>query len=147
MSARVKVLPRGCHSCAELCSPLARDPRAPLAIGATAHAARRWVGHAGCLRTIEPPRPYCWACWDRIAGVRGALALRELDDEAMSAAGTLADYNEALAGVRKKRAVQARRRVVRAVHERLGPGRSVAEVARLLAITPHAVSAALEEGV
>ena len=101
-------------------------------------------GAAG--RPVSPSSPYCWQCWDRITAIRAALALRELDGPALNVCATLADYNEALAGVRKIRAVQTRRRIIRAVHARLPQG-SIQEVALMLDLDRSTVDAALAEGV
>ena len=116
------------------------------ACGLECRSQRRNPQQPGASHQSRPPRPFCWACWDRITHIRQGLALRDLDDHAMTAAGSLALYNKALAGVRTTDIVKARRRVVRAVHVRLGPGRSTAEVARMLGVTPWTVEAALAEG-
>jgi len=96
-------------------------------------------------KMVSPPPPYCWPCWDYVTAIRQALSLRDWDTPAMSAAGDLGLYNAALAGVRGARAVQARRRIVRAVRFRWQEA-SLAEITHLLGFDRETVEKALAEG-
>jgi len=128
----VRLWPKKCAGCSGLCAPMKRDP-APDAV----------AREAG--KMTSPAAPFCWGCWDYIGMIRQALALRELDAPAWEAAGDLAMYNDALAGVRRSRAVQARRRIVRAVRFRWSEA-SIAEITHLLGFDRITVEKALAEG-
>jgi hypothetical protein len=118
-----------------------RDPRAE----PFSHLSKSSLVAHEAGKMLSPAAPFCWPCWDYIAMVRAALALRELDGPAWEAAGDLALYNDALAGVRRIRATQARRRIVRAVRFRW-PESSLAEITHLLGFDRETVEKALAEG-
>jgi len=91
-------------------------------------------------------RSLCSGCLRRLGGIVRALDAKGVGDAAKEAAGSLWAYHAALAGVRSRPITRARRRVYRAVYDRLvAMGASRLEVATLLETNVQTIQLALDE--
>jgi len=105
-----------------------------------------YCGACGTARIGKGPPLYCARCWERVSTIHYGIYEKGLAGPAMAAAGAEPLYFAALAGVRTRAAVDARRRVIRCVFERLHRDQaSRDEIASLMGVNTQTIARALDQ--